>query len=100
MGRFAAGQTKPLGSGRKRGTSNKSTRTLLDALDSHGVDIVAQIIERVPQLSVEKQVEVFLDLMPYVYPKRKAVEIIEPAKLEDNHITVNYVRAKDGKPAA
>jgi hypothetical protein len=75
MARFQAGQGKPLGSGRRKGTVNKKTLALDEALASHGIDPIAQLAEALPQLSADRRVEALLDLMSYLYPKRKAVEV-------------------------
>jgi len=74
MGQFQPGQSKPSGSGRKRGTSNKKTMNLEATLESYGIDLVGQIAELLPQLAVDKRADVLLNLIGYIYPKRKAVE--------------------------
>lgn len=64
----------PKTGGRKKGTPNKSTLGLQDALESHGLDVIGQLAEMMPQLPVEKRADVLINLMSYIYPKRKAVE--------------------------
>ena len=47
----------------------------MEVLESLSVDLPTKILELLPTLVPEKQVDVLLHLMPYVYPKRKAVEL-------------------------
>jgi hypothetical protein len=70
--------------GRKKGTPNKKTLGLQEALESHGLDVIARLAEILPDLAPEKRVDVLVDLMGYLYPKRKAVEqqIVVDAKVE------------------
>jgi hypothetical protein len=39
------------------------------------IDIVAELVSLLPQLSLEKRADLLMALMPYVYPKRKALEL-------------------------
>jgi hypothetical protein len=75
MGHFQRGQKKPLGSGRKRGTPNKKTQHLSEALDSLGLNVPERLIQLLPQLSSERQVDVLLEILGYLYPRRKALEV-------------------------
>ena len=69
---------KPFGStkigGRKKGTPNKSTQNLTEALDALSFDVPSQLIELMPRLTAEKQADVLMGLMKYIYPSRKAIE--------------------------
>ncbi len=67
-------QEKKKGSGRQKGTPNKRTKLLNEILDAKDFCIPGKLIELLPSLSFEKQVDILLDLMSYVYPKRKAIE--------------------------
>lgn len=60
--------------GRAKGTPNKRTEELQDFFDSKGMFIPEMIVEKLHLLDDEKQIDVLLDLMPYLYPKRKAIE--------------------------
>jgi len=60
--------------GRKKGTPNRATQNLVEALDTLNFDIPSKIYELLPKLSSEKQVDVLLKLMEFVYPKVKAIE--------------------------
>ena len=63
--------------GRKKGTPNKRTKVLSEALLNNGIDIPQKLAEIFPNLSYDKQADVLLSLMSFVYPKRKSIEIAE-----------------------
>lgn len=63
------------GSGRKKGTPNKKTLVLTDILESLDCDVTQKLTEILPQLQPEKQADVLLELMSYIFPKRKALEL-------------------------
>ncbi|OFZ20071.1 MAG: hypothetical protein A2X94_09155 [Bdellovibrionales bacterium GWB1_55_8] len=64
----------PKTGGRKKGTPNKRTVGLQEALESHGLDVVGQLAALLPQLEVEQRASVLIDLMGFLFPKRKAIE--------------------------
>ena len=94
MGKFQPGQKKPRNSGRRKGTPNKSTKDLLTLLHKNGIDLPALISETLPELSPEKRMDAILNLMNFVYPKRKAVEKIESEAEFDNKIQIEFVKPK------
>lgn len=61
--------------GRTKGTPNKSTLCLLRSLEQNNIDIVNEIAALLPQLGPEKKADVLLNLMSYIFPKRKAIEL-------------------------
>ncbi|MBY0554222.1 hypothetical protein K2P97_06815 [bacterium] len=63
------------GSGRQKGTPNKKTLILTEILDSLDCDVTQKLTELLPQLQPEKQADVLLELMSYIFPKRKALEL-------------------------
>ncbi len=77
MSAFKAGQAKPSGSGRKKGTPNKKSDRLEVFLQESEIHIPEMIFKLLPKLSPEKQMDTLIDLMGYVYPKRKAIEIAD-----------------------
>lgn len=91
MGRFQPGQEKPIGSGRKRGSPNKRHEHIVDALSAVGLNVPERLFQLLPELSIEKQADVLLSLMVYLYPKRKAVEMTTPISERDNCIEVVIV---------
>lgn len=60
--------------GRVKGTPNKRTSQITDILNEMNVDPVRAILELIPGLEPKEQVDVYLDLMTYIYPKLKAVQ--------------------------
>jgi hypothetical protein len=64
----------PKTGGRKTGTPNRKTAALKSIVDELGLDVPSRLRELLPNLSPEKQADVLLDLMSYLYPKRKAIE--------------------------
>lgn len=91
MARFATGQQKPVGSGRKRGTPNRRHTVLVEALEAIDFSIPERLVELLPKLTPEKQADVLLDMMSYVFPKRKSLELsgqIEPANRPQVIVTI------------
>lgn len=85
-GKFKKGSKRPEGAGRKKGTPNKRTADIVERLK--GVDIVGELLEIARTTKKEDtKVTVYKELMKYVYPQRKAVEIaneieLPPIKIE------------------
>jgi hypothetical protein len=75
MGKFQVGQAKPENSGRRKGVPNLKTLFLKDSLELLGLDLPTKIVELLPKLSPDKQMDAYLDLLQYVYPRRKGVEL-------------------------
>lgn len=81
------GKTKPKTGGRQLGSPNKRTLMIQDALYKLGCDVPKSIVELLPSLSPDKKADVLLDLMSYLYPKRKAVELtssVQTVSIEQN----------------
>ena len=64
--------------GRQKGTPNKKTLEFTDILTSLNINPLQKINELIPQLPVDRQVGVWLELLPYMYPKRKHIEHTQP----------------------
>lgn len=60
--------------GRAKGTPNKRTAELQDFFDSKGMFIPQMIVDRLGDLDSKDQVDVLMQIMPYLYPKRRAIE--------------------------
>lgn len=66
--------------GRAKGTPNKRTADIIERLK--GVDIVGELLEIARTTEKEEtKVTVYKELMKYVYPQRKAVEIANEVEL-------------------
>lgn len=61
--------------GRQKGTPNKKTVALTDLLEKISCDPAAKLASLLPKLKPDMQAKVLLELMEYIYPKRKAVEV-------------------------
>ena len=60
--------------GRQKGTPNKNTKELMELLgDYNPAESLLEILqsERIP---VDLRIKIHMDLMSYIYPKRKSVE--------------------------
>lgn len=71
---MARPQGTPKTGGRKKGTPNKNTLGLIEALDANGLSIIDHLTKILPKLKPDKQADVCLALMGFIYPKRKQVE--------------------------
>lgn len=74
MGKFQPGHRKPVGSGRKKGTPNRKTTSLEEALLARGLDLPGQIVATIKELNPEAKARLLIDLMPFLFPKRKSIE--------------------------
>jgi hypothetical protein len=61
--------------GRTKGTPNKRSSELKQALEDNGIDPVSVITDVLPELTPKEKLNAMLSLMPYIYPKRKPIEI-------------------------
>ena len=77
--------------GRKKGTPNKRTKELIEVFgDYNPAESLLEILksDRVP---VDLKIKINLDLMGYLYPKRKSVESKEQIALYTNSETINEI---------
>lgn len=61
--------------GRQAGTANKKTLAFKEFLDGANFSIPERLLEILPTLTEDRQVDVLLKLMAYVYPKFKSIEL-------------------------
>jgi hypothetical protein len=68
--------------GRKAGTPNRRTQELVLRLEALGVDPVLGLAEiaKDPTVSVDLRARVLTDLMQYVWPKRKVLDVSADAQ--------------------
>lgn|GEM_PF-826279 len=64
----------PKSGGRQKGTPNKRTIGFLEVLEGKGINLLETIIDEAMGLSGRDKINVLVDLLPYVYPKRKPTE--------------------------
>ena len=79
MGQFKAGEKRPERAGRKKGTPNKITSSLIEILEKANYCPAAEILKILQNpkalMSTSDKVRFNLELMSYIYPKRKAIEV-------------------------
>lgn len=72
---MAAPKGHPRYGGRAKGVANRKTQTLEQFLDASGMFVPERIMQLLPNLEDRDQAKVLLELMQYLYPKRKSMEI-------------------------
>lgn len=83
MAKFKKGDKKPEGSGRKKGTKNKLNLGVEEALNARGIDCVEELLKIAETTDKEEvRLTVFKELIKYVYPQRKAVEMSSESGFE------------------
>jgi len=74
--------------GRQKGTPNRATVSLREKVAARGYDPIDELITvlRNPKTSLEKRIQIHLEICPYIYPKRKPVDqsIDEPVSIYVN----------------
>lgn len=72
--------------GRQKGTPNKESQDLFALCKSQGLDVFARMVEiTAAEEDNSRQFSQLLELAPYLYAKRKALEVdvdVDPAILE------------------
>ena len=72
---YPKGKPKPEGSGRKKGTPNKSTLDLHAICERLGVNPFEKLVEYIVHpCDTEIRLAALKEICSYLYPKRKAVE--------------------------
>ena len=80
MAKFKVGDKRPENAGRKKGTPNKKTVELMEILGSFNpAEKLMEIYNTTNDL--ELKAGICKDLLKYVYPQRKAVEIANEVEL-------------------
>ena len=72
-GQFQKGRTKT--GGRAKGTPNKKTTELMELLGDYNPIVRLIEIAKDENTSLDMQVKINLDLLPYIYPKRKSIDM-------------------------
>lgn len=63
--------------GRIKGTPNRRTLNLQEDLVLHDIDLMAELKAILPALEADKRADILLQMMSFLYPKRKAIEHVE-----------------------
>ena len=90
-GQFQKGMKRPDNAGRRKGTPNKKTTELIELLgDYNPAESLLEILksDRVP---IDLKIKINLDLMSYIYPKRKSIEAKEQVLLSTNQETIKDI---------
>ncbi|MFV8258302.1 hypothetical protein ACNQKP_10870 [Bdellovibrio bacteriovorus] len=72
----------PKTGGRKKGTPNVRTFDLCATLSDRAIDPLDEILKEAKRLSGRDRVKIYMELLPYIYPKRKPAEKL-PFTLEN-----------------
>ena len=68
---FKPGDPKPIGSGKQKGYVSAKTKALELLLEEHRYNPVNELLKLIPELDARDAAKVHLELMQYIYPKRK-----------------------------
>ena len=79
--------------GRLAGTPNRKTKEVAEILASLGHDPISAMVEiaRNPKASLDLRGRMNAELLNYVYPRRKAIEVSSDTDNVTRRITVHYV---------
>jgi hypothetical protein len=77
------GKPRPESAGRKRGTPNKNTLSLIEKCESRGIDVFDAMLELAME-SVQpfEKFKMLQEIAQYILPKRKAIEMTGEVDLE------------------
>ena len=75
--------------GRAKGTPNKKTTELIELLGDYNPIVRLIEIAKDENTSLDMQVKINLDLMPYIYPKRKSIDM-NTNDMPDVKIYINH----------
>jgi hypothetical protein len=71
---FKVGDPRPPNAGKKKGSKSKKSLLVKEILDSHGINLIEKINQKIPLLAADEQVKTYIALLPYVYPKLTAID--------------------------
>lgn len=60
---------------RKLASPKNSNKALIESLNERGIEPVKEILNLMPELSPKEQVYVYMDLLAYLYPKLRSIEV-------------------------
>lgn len=74
--------------GRLKGTPNKKTQQLDEKLEDLGFDVIAELHRLLPSLDSVNRSKVLLNLLDYIYPRRKAIDLTEKSEPLSAHALI------------
>ena len=83
----------PKTGGRGKGTPNRKTVLLREALDAKGISPVNRLCDLLVELTPKDQTSVLLELLPYLYPRRKPTDEDDPNRSQEFQTFADMVRA-------
>lgn len=63
--------------GRKKGTPNKNRPDLIRELEARNFNVLDEILKILPSLDAAMKIRSLLNLMEYIYPRKRAITIDE-----------------------
>ena len=81
-----------LGKGRVKGQPNKRSLILYNTLKDQGLDVPNRIVELMGKVDDESQLRACLELLKYMFPQRKAVDLT----LDDKGTLVDLIKSMRG----
>lgn len=90
---FKPGDPRPENAGRKKGSPNKITKTLESFFDEQGLFLPEKILSEIQEIaSPSERMKVWLELLQYIYPKRKALEMSGEITNPYAHMTLEELK--------
>jgi hypothetical protein len=83
---WPAGVSKKKTGGRKKGTPNARSSDLVSKFDSLEFDVVAELLDSVRMLDPRNKANVLVQLLGFLYPRRKAVELVSAEEKENDEL--------------
>ncbi len=78
--------------GRQKGTPNKRSLVLYNTLKDLGLDVPNRIVELMGKVDDESQLRACLELLKYMFPQRKSVDLT----LDDKGTLVDLIKSMRG----
>jgi hypothetical protein len=86
---WPSGISKKKTGGRKKGTPNRSTNALQHRLDQLEFDVLSELVKAFPALSPKEKVQGALQLLTFIYPRRKSLDEEQEVSDEANTASKN-----------
>ena len=84
---FKKGDKKPENSGRKKGTKNKANLGVAEFLQRRNINCIDELLKIANETKEENiKLSVYKELLSYIYPKRKAIELNQEIQLPEINI--------------